>query len=343
MASNKLIKILEDDELREWVDTVDANTLKAAINIGKWIIEKMSCLDIISENSAIRAEIQAEAQTAVNEMRMERDYSIRQLEFMKASLSEKDSKLREMDNSLKNIVNEFCEGELNKLRQLVAEKDNEIKSLRNTNAVKGVIGENLIMDILKDIFRDASIVNTGKHAHECDIQMTDSIGNLIAFESKYKTTITKGDIDKFYYDVENLPGLHGAVFVSINSCNIPGKGDVCIEFANVPLLFIGFNGADDFSAHFPSIVRMFVKFCEVAKKQEPSEEEHVDVNALLDDIEQCLSTMIKNNARISKFHSMVDKAIDELEANNKDIIDRITAVLETSGRSIKKTRKRTTK
>ena len=53
-------------------------------------------------------------------------------------------------------------------------------------------------------------------------------------ESKNKDVITRGDLDKFVRDIECLAGKHtddfiGAVFVSANSMNIPGKGSFTFE------------------------------------------------------------------------------------------------------------------
>lgn len=348
---DKLQDIIEGDKhLLAWVSKSDSVTLKAALNIGKWVIEKVSALDITFDTSHIREEAHAEAQAIVSqkegEMRktiVERDIIIREkdllLKNLYSNLEDKERKLQEMDNALKNIVNEFCEGELNKLRHLVVEKESEIKALKNSNAVKGFIGEHLIMDTLRNVFKDADVVNTGKQAHECDIHMTDIQGNVTVFESKYKSTITKGDIDKFYFDVTNLSPINAAIFVSINTCNIPGKGDIAIEvFNDIPLLFVGFRGADEFEREFPSVVRLFMKFVNLyhiqnADKQKAEEAKQIDIERLMDEVESCMMLLIKNRTRISDLRSVFDKTIDDIESNNRELIGKMNEILEASGRN----------
>ncbi|NBX51784.1 hypothetical protein EBT25_18055, partial [bacterium] len=240
-------------------------------------------------------------------------------------------KLRDMDMALKNIVKEFCEGELKDLRRQVQERENEIKALRNTNATKCVIGETLIMDTLRSIYTRSEIAHTGKQAHECDIHMTDSDNHLMIFESKYKNTITKQDVDKFYYDIQNQPAeraVIGAVFISLNTPNIPTKGDICIELANntyttIPILFVGFRTPEEFTMNFPAIVTMFTALCKyqyrvnAQKSNDDSKDATKDYEAklqqILQEIDTVLALISSNKSRITELR----KIATDLEENQK--------------------------
>lgn len=137
------------------------------------------------------------------------------------------------------------------LQRDLKNKEEELACLKRTNFGRGVVGETMIVDFLRRTYCDACVEDKSHCKHSCDVWMTLSNGDYFAFESKFKDTInSKGDIDKFYNDVASMSRdarFLGAVFVSCKTCNIPGKGALCVEvFNDRPLLFVGFDGEDGF-------------------------------------------------------------------------------------------------
>jgi hypothetical protein len=148
--------------------------------------------------------------------------------------------------------------------------------LSRSNAGKGNLGEDALLVFFRENFTDCEVLDASRIPCACDIHLvipdvrprsnpqtnnqtnrTTSPNNrtiiqtnnntatsLIAIESKNKRAITSSDITKFYRDVDNLTQQHGdafmgAIFVSLATKNIPGKGDFRLESrAGKTLLFI---------------------------------------------------------------------------------------------------------
>lgn len=139
------------------------------------------------------------------------------------------------------------------LQRDLKNKEDELAVLKKTNFGRGVVGETMVVDFLRRTYCDACVEDKSHVKHSCDVWMTLGNGDYFAFECKFKDTInSKGDIDKFYNDVTSMSRdakFLGGVFVSCKTCNIPGKGALCVEvFNDRPLLFVGFDGDDGFDA-----------------------------------------------------------------------------------------------
>jgi hypothetical protein len=84
-------------------------------------------------------------------------------------------------------------------------------------------------------------------------------GRVLAFESKNKRQVTKGDVDKFYRDIDAMPTCVGAMFVSLVSPNIPGKSHFLVEvYKGIPVLFVGFESFEECDRYFPSYASVLV-------------------------------------------------------------------------------------
>lgn len=119
-----------------------------------------------------------------------------------------------------NIKSEFANSNVNSNTNILTES-------KQSNG-KGLMGENIVMDIIIDRFPNLQIVNTSKIPHSGDIQITLSSGNKIIFEVKnYNRTIEQEQIDKLKYDMK-FNNILGAVFISLNS-GIVGKKRFEIE------------------------------------------------------------------------------------------------------------------
>lgn len=101
---------------------------------------------------------------------------------------------------------------------------------------KGNIGEYATIRLLEPIFPKCNIVNVGKVAHSCDIDITDETLKIkYAIEVKNKKVILMDDITKFESDIARLRDLYKdsyvviGLFLSFNSDKIPTKGDICFD------------------------------------------------------------------------------------------------------------------
>jgi hypothetical protein len=87
---------------------------------------------------------------------------------------------------------------------------------------KGQLGENVIINILKEKFQDFQIDNMSKIPHSGDIQITFPSKNKTIIEVKnYNKTIDQEQIDKLKFDMK-FSNIYFAIFISLNS-GIVGK------------------------------------------------------------------------------------------------------------------------
>ena len=252
-----------------------------------------------------------------------------QLEYFKSLSEQKDSHLRD---AFKNETKD----KIVTLENMLQQKETEIATLKTCNFVKGATGENMIINFLREYYPKNVIQHTGKTAHEGDIQMIDSINDtLMMFESKYKQSIDKNDVDKFCRDVSTVSQKQGTtqciggLFVSLLTRNIPGKGDAYFEMiGNVPVMYIGFSGLDEFNIYFKKYVDMFNELCKFYMHQGTQKS---SIDDMLDDMNFYFNLLIKNKTRIEDFKSTclvkINKFVSDIETDNKIILSRLEEVL----------------
>lgn len=132
------------------------------------------------------------------------------------------------------------------LEERLEDRERTIALMSKTNAARGNLGEGIVAAALRSAFPDATVVDTSKTKHVGDVHMRLADGRVIVFEVKMKGVVNRADVDKFHSDIkhlkETLDGFAVAVFVSLGSRNIPGKGDLCLQVCNgVPVVFVGFD------------------------------------------------------------------------------------------------------
>lgn len=255
-------------------------------------------------------------------------------------LNELKEEKKEMQRKLDALYKSVYEDSVQKLRSELREKECEINLLKNTNTVKGQLGESSIISSLRSIFTDATIENTGKTAHMCDVHM-ELGGNRgkYVFESKFKACIEKRDLDKFARDIEEMKhDIVGGIFVSLCTRNIPHKGEAHFEYiGGVPVLYIGFDRDDDFERLFPQYVKMFVEVCETYKEGESSKndvEERMQV--LMEDYKYLNGVITRNKKRLEDIKVKFMKYYQDVDDDNKAALQRMESIIGTS----KKTPKR---
>jgi hypothetical protein len=251
------------------------------------------------------------------------------VKYFKSIVEEKDTLLSEAYKS-------ETKDKLVALETLVIQKDAEIKTLKSCNFVKGYTGENLILSFLREHYPSCEAIHTGKVAHEADIQFINAKNDsMIAIESKYKQCITKDDIDKFCRDVSTVSQKHGAVkcigglFVSLLTNNIPTKGNAYFEIIdNVPCLYLGFAGHDEFNVYFKRFFDIFNSLCAFYMSQGL---ERSSTSEFIEEFNFYFNLMIKNKTRIDDFKtnclSKITKFVTDIENDNRSILKRIEDIL----------------
>ena len=122
-----------------------------------------------------------------------------------------------------------------------------LEAFKGTNRGKGAVGESTVAGLLRSRFARNEVEEKGSvESHSQDVWMHVDGGKHIAFESKNKRVVTKGDVDKFYRDVSVMPSCSGAMMVSLATPNVPGKGSFAMEVYNGrPVMFVGFEGLEE--------------------------------------------------------------------------------------------------
>jgi hypothetical protein len=257
------------------------------------------------------------------------DVIMKQLEYFK-NLSENK------DNLLRDAFKNETKDKILQLEKVLQQKETEIATLKTCNFVKGATGENIIINLLREYYPKNIIQHTGKTAHEGDIQMIDSFNEtLIVIESKYKQSIDKNDVDKFCRDVsavsqkESSTRCIGGLFVSLLTRNIPGKGDAYFEMiGNIPVMYIGFSGLDEFNIYFKKYLDMFNELCRFYLNQGVQKS---NIDEVLEEMNFYFNLLIKNKTRIEDFKTScltkINKFVCDIETDNKVILNRLEDML----------------
>lgn len=285
----------------------------------------------------------------------------RQEELMRrhdAEIAYRDTRVRHLEQivadseaKLNKLYDEVYKEGLQHLRDQVKEKDMQIHLLRSSNAVKGLIGENKIMNALRNLYVDADIQYMGRTAHACDIKMVMSHHQqqecTMLFESKYKGSIDKCDIQKFVSDIEAAgPDVKGGMFISILSKNIPGKGNMCIDIIECgenrverPVMYVGYDSEQEFDVLFAHHVRVFQQICGVVvAKSMNNQDQHQHARHLLkrvlDEIKFFNDMIKRNQKRVDDMRQSFKRYCSEMEDTNTQMMTKIGTMLSEFGHPI---------
>lgn len=255
-------------------------------------------------------------------------FSAEELSRVQKMLQDANTDCRRMSAKIDEMYKDIYKESVQNLKDIIKEKEKEIVLLKNTNSVKGQIGEGMLATALKRSFPDSCIEHVGKVAHVCDVHMTTTDGKKIIFESKYKGFIEKSDISKFQNDIEtmtNKEDIMGAVFVSFLSKNIPGKGSIYFEIvSNCPVMYVAYEDSAEFDIFFHHHMQMFIKLCEVWRGNSKND---ITLDNILAHLQTCCDYIQRNKKRLDDFKSKFNKYYTEVDADNKEIIENLLKVL----------------
>jgi hypothetical protein len=153
-----------------------------------------------------------------------------------------DKNFNNLSLTIGQIVNS-CEERTNQKIEIMQEKltlqhlsqdklngnvDELINKVKYNSQTKGFVSENVLMNVLEDLFINDEIINSTQTKESCDIQLfrCDKNKPTIFFENKFKLKITKDDVDKFINDTE-INSNHG-IFLSQHA-SIPYKPNFTID------------------------------------------------------------------------------------------------------------------
>lgn len=220
------------------------------------------------------------------------------------------------------------------LEKQIEEQRALICQMQKSNMSKGHLGENTVIELLRQCYPKFTHEQTGggKQAHVCDLHMHLSNNQLIAIECKYKQTITKSDITKFYKDLQTLAdtnrGCVAAVFISVMTRNIPTKGNVAFEMVhNTPVLFVGFENIPELERMLPFYMDAILELSRY----------HEHANTGTTNVADIIKTLTPLTSRIEKMHrrqetmrrsvSEISAAIGDNETDIKELLESLKAVI----------------
>jgi len=170
------------------------------------------------------------------------------------NMSKKDTEIEELKNKLiketleikKHYIQESKERE-EQLLNTIAYERNRVEVLTEklsdkktiSTAEIGAIGEETVEQWIRETNPSAEIINKSHETAKGDYHV--KIGNkLFLIEVKNKKAIVNTDIHKFIRDVEeNKNDIHAGIFITLNSPNIPNKGDFSLEYiGDIPVIYL---------------------------------------------------------------------------------------------------------
>ena len=118
-------------------------------------------------------------------------------------------------------------------------KRNENLSMRGQNSTYlGQDGEQLTREALNYLFPKAEIIDTHAQGGKGDFVLKDGDLCCLIETKNHKTNVGRGDIDKFYLDIEHNADIQCGIFASLKS-GVVNRGDFHLEIRNKkPILFL---------------------------------------------------------------------------------------------------------
>ena len=194
-------------------------------------------------------------------------------------------------------------------------------------------GENLILSILKDKFTKYEFFDTSKEKHSGDLHMISKNGDILMLESKYKESITKQDLDKFYGDIVHLKDTQKritcGVFVSLLTKNIPHIGEFKIDFCKgVPILLIGFSDEDEFKEWFHQYIEIALELSNYYQNSQLGQDHIKDIIKKISPLVDQIKSLKISIEKLRSVHlAQINNMVIDMENNIKKMFDTICEVI----------------
>lgn len=269
-----------------------------------------------------------------------------QLAHMQSVVEGEKERNKSLEAKMNQLYDDIYKDSIVQLKEAIKEKDMQITMLKNTNSVKGCIGESLLRDTLMSLYHDCEVVNMSKVSHVCDVHMVFPVTNAkMVFESKYKGVVDKKDICKFEDDMKHMgKDVMGGMFVSFLCKNIPGKGSLHIDVVPgtpTPLLYVAYENEEEFKLFFPQHCSLFVKVCDMHHFMHQQHGLMEDVfETVLEDVKACFDMLVKNKKRVEDMRTKFFKFCTEMEEDACAMIGRLESIISRNKQKARLTEKR---
>ena len=254
-------------------------------------------------------------------------------------LLEKNEEIRSLhSNQMTTVLQQKHETIVKQYESQLLIQSHQIASLKNTNFCKGIIGENLITDMLRSNFPEYTIVDQSGKAQESDIHFINKTDQIIAIESKNKATITLQDVDKSIRDIEHLSTKYGSSFVgyiffSLETPNIPKKG-ISFEIINDrPVIWYGTkkNGETFRLEELVLIMKIMINLSITMNRSKISQN---DVVLLLQRVFMQITTNKRMVEGVRTAMRSMEEQIEEIQKNNNGIYESLSLYMSDHGITI---------
>lgn len=243
---------------------------------------------------------------------------------LKSTLSIREDEIKALNEKL---VQNYKNEEIKRLHQEITQRDMYIAQLKNSNFCKGIIGENIVKDILSKTFPDYAILDKSGTTAESDIHFVNKNDEIIAVECKYKEQITLQDVDKTIRDVSYLQQKYGNkfigyIFYSLKSVNIPKKGFTFEIINNIPVLWYGTRLEDNPKLNDDIVfIAKIAQTLAVLLKNGKND---------IDDIGSMLNNNLEKISQNKKWLATLMDALNSASANVKKINDNNNIIYQTT-------------
>jgi len=142
-----------------------------------------------------------------------------------------NDKLSVLENKLEQVV-DSAKVNMDKQVTLTENVSNLIKKMENSS-FKGAISENLLYNVLVNLFSSAEIIYTNQESHHGDILLKRKNKNDILFENKdYNYNVPKKEIDKFIEDI-NLHNCCGIMLSQKSGISLKDNFEIELHKSHV--------------------------------------------------------------------------------------------------------------
>lgn len=262
---------------------------------------------------------------------------------MQMRVSTSDARKDQLQEVYDAVLASHYVSEIAMLKEKLSEQARQVELMKKTNTGKGNLGENLVYEYLAREFPEFTYSQKGgsTEAHVCDLHMADVDGHIIAIECKNKSTITSVDLVKFYADIDRLTEetrkdmCIGAVFVSMNTRNIPGKGAFSFEvYKKTPVLFVAFDSTDELSVWFKHHMAVIIKMS--SYHMHSSDDRRMqNVHDLLQSIQPSIDKLKKMQSRAEQVRVVLQTVAQSMGDMQRDMTEMWTILVAATGRDKK--------
>jgi len=154
-----------------------------------------------------------------------------------------NEKVTLLENKIEQIVDTNRKN-MDNQTNLTENVSNLIKKMENSSA-KGAISENLLYNVLLNLFSNAEIIYTNQESHHGDIVLKRKNKNDILFENKdYNHNVPKKEIEKFIDDI-NLNNCCGIMLSQKSGISLKDNFEIEIHKGNVVIYIHNVNYSTD--------------------------------------------------------------------------------------------------